>query len=114
MNPNVLSDRRFSVHELTRLCPGLSLGTDRLGPGGIRGGGPERNITGPIPPGRAIPIINSVAAGYPYQFTDLDYPPSVADDYVHCPDVNDPHAFAARVVGDSMEPRYSEGDLVVF
>ena len=38
----------------------------------------------------------------------------MADDYVHCPDVNDPHAFAARVMGDSMEPKYTEGDLVVF
>lgn len=64
--------------------------------------------------GRAIPVINKVAAGYPHHFTDLDYPPSVADEYVRCVDLNDPQAFAARVVGDSMEPTYREGDVVVF
>ena len=68
----------------------------------------------PVSLGRPMPVINSVAAGYPQEFTDLDYPPSVADDYVRCPGVNDSQAFAARVVGDSMEPGYLEGDLVVF
>jgi SOS-response transcriptional repressor LexA len=28
--------------------------------------------------------------------------------------VSDPDAFAARVVGDSMEPAYHEGDVIVF
>jgi SOS-response transcriptional repressor LexA len=65
-------------------------------------------------PRRHIPIINRVAAGYPREFTDLDYPRSVADEYLSCPDVSDPDAFAARVVGDSMEPEYHEGDIVVF
>jgi len=64
--------------------------------------------------GVTVPIINKVAAGYPHDFTDLDYPPSVADEYIRCPDVHDPQAFAARVVGDSMEPDYSEGDVVIF
>jgi SOS-response transcriptional repressor LexA len=59
-------------------------------------------------------VINRVAAGYPHHFTDLDYPPSVADEYVRIPDVHDPQAFATRVVGDSMEPKYVEGDVVVF
>ena len=67
-----------------------------------------------VPPGAAVPIINEVAAGYPHDFTDLDYPPSVADEYIRCPDVHDPQAFAARVVGDSMEPAYREGDIVIF
>ena len=67
-----------------------------------------------VAPGRAIPIINKVSAGYPQHFTDLDYPVSVAEDYIRCPDVHDPQAFAARVVGDSMEPLYREGDIVVF
>ena len=64
--------------------------------------------------GVIVPIINKVAAGYPQVFTDLDYPPSIADEYVRCPDVHDEHAFAARVVGDSMEPEYRENDIVVF
>jgi phage repressor protein C with HTH and peptisase S24 domain len=64
--------------------------------------------------GASVPIINKVTAGYPRQFTDLDYPPSVADEYIRCPDLHDAQAFAARVVGDSMEPSYREGDIVIF
>ncbi len=64
--------------------------------------------------GASVPIINKVTAGYPRHFTDLDYPPSVADEYIRCPDVHDAQAFAARVVGDSMEPSYHEGDIVIF
>ncbi|MBI5722412.1 MAG: helix-turn-helix domain-containing protein [Planctomycetes bacterium] len=61
-----------------------------------------------------VPIINRVSAGYPCHFTDLDYPTSVADEYIRCPDVTDSQAFGARVVGDSMEPDYREGDIVIF
>jgi repressor LexA len=67
-----------------------------------------------LSPGKRIPIINGVSAGYPAYFTDLDYPASVADEYVHCPNVHDSQAFAARIVGDSMEPDFHEGDIVVF
>ncbi len=64
--------------------------------------------------GRLVPIINKVAAGYPVEFNDLDYPVGVADEYVRCPDLHDPNGFAVRVVGDSMEPKFCEGDIVVF
>jgi repressor LexA len=67
-----------------------------------------------LPAGRLVPIINKVTAGYPAEFDDLDYPVGIADDYVRCPDLHDPNAFAVRVVGDSMEPRFTEGDIVVF
>jgi len=70
--------------------------------------------TSPLAAGRLVPVINKVAAGYPTDFDDLDYPAGVADDYVRCPDLHDPNAFAVRVVGDSMEPRFREGDIVVF
>jgi len=61
-----------------------------------------------------VPVINKVSAGYPTDFDDLDYPVGVAEDYVRCPDLHDPNAFAVRVVGDSMEPKYREGDVVIF
>src|SRR5215212_233702 len=61
-----------------------------------------------------VPVINRVSAGYPKDFTDLSYPPKVADDYIGCPDVHDRDAFAARVHGDSMTPKYGQGDIVVF
>jgi repressor LexA len=67
-----------------------------------------------VPLSVEVPVINKVAAGYPREFTDLSYPARVADAYVRCPDLNDPDAFAARVVGDSMAPAYAEGDIVIF
>jgi repressor LexA len=67
-----------------------------------------------LSPGRLVPIINKVTAGYPTDFDDLDYPVGVADDYLRCPDVHDPNAFAVRVVGDSMEPKFKEGDIIIF
>jgi phage repressor protein C with HTH and peptisase S24 domain len=64
--------------------------------------------------GLAIPLVNKAGAGYPRRFTDLDFPSGVAEDYVRCLDVHDAQAFAARVVGDDMEPQYRPGDIVVF
>ncbi len=77
----------------------------------LRAGDTER-VSAALP--HEVPVINSVTAGYPHDFGDLGYPARVADEYVRCPDLHDPDAFAARVVGDSMEPTYVEGDLVVF
>jgi repressor LexA len=62
----------------------------------------------------AIPLINRVSAGYPKDFTDLAYPARVADEYLGCPDVRDADAFATRVHGDSMMPKYRDGDIVIF
>ena len=73
----------------------------------------QANIKSPSA-GGAIPLINKVTEGYPLHFNDLDYPSSIADEYVRCVDVHDSQAFAVRVVGDSMEPRYRHGDIVVF
>jgi repressor LexA len=64
--------------------------------------------------GHKVPVVNRVSAGYPKDFTDLSYPPRIADDYLSCPDVNDRDAFAARVHGDSMVPKYRQGDIVIF
>jgi len=61
-----------------------------------------------------VPLVNKVAAGYPTGFTDLDYPARVADDYLSSPGLDDLDAFAATVIGASMEPGYREGDIVVF
>jgi len=72
------------------------------------------NVEPPRPLRSQIPIVNSIAAGYPIEFTDLGYPARVADEYIACPDITDPDAFAARVSGDSMHPEYHEGEIVVF
>ncbi len=92
-------DEAYRSGELHKLVEAVSPATDA----------PER-IHLPL----EVPLINKVAAGYPKEFTDLGYPARVADEYVRCPDLRDPDAFAARVVGDSMLPEYHEGDIIVF
>lgn len=77
----------------------------------------ELNIDHPakkITAGILVPIINKVTAGYPTDSDDLGYPVGYADDYVRCPDIHDPNAFAVRVIGDSMEDKFQEGDIVIF
>jgi hypothetical protein len=37
-----------------------------------------------------------------------------ADEWIACPGVEDPDAFAARIHGDSMAPKYRQGDIVIF
>lgn len=73
-----------------------------------------KNAKSTMAAGKLVPIINRVEAGYPQDFNDLDYPVGIADDYVRCPDLHDYNAFAVRVVGDSMEPKFFQGDIVVF
>jgi SOS-response transcriptional repressor LexA len=90
----VLSESKLDLDELSRVD--------------IEQGGPVLSA------GRLVPVINKVSAGYPSDFNDLDYPVGIADDYVRCPDLHDPNAFAVRVVGDSMEPKFREGDIVIF
>lgn len=62
---------------------------------------------------RSIPIINKVAAGYPLDSTDLDYPVGIADDYLFVPQISDPSAFAFYVQGDSMHPEFPPGTLLI-
>ncbi len=108
-------DAAYHSGELAKLVDQISppplSAADMTGRGG-RGGRGDAIVPVPLP--LEVPLINSVAAGYPTEFTDLGYPARVADEYVRCPDVHDADAFAARVVGDSMEPIYFEGDIVVF
>lgn len=95
-------DRAFGSGELRRLV-------ESLDPMSKASGGMELLS---LP--HEVPVINQVKAGYPTEFTDLGYPARVADEYLKVPDIDDADAFGARVVGDSMEPDYREGDVVVF
>jgi repressor LexA len=95
-----LKDNKKEINRIDKIVADMGINVEQSG--------------SPISPGRPIPVINKVAAGYPVDFDDLDYPVGIADDYVRCPDVSDPRAFAVCVVGDSMEPKFKEGDIVVF
>jgi repressor LexA len=100
-------DELYRSGELGRLVDLIR--PESPGPGEPRDAGP---VARALP--AEVPLINRVAAGYPQDFTDLGYPARIADEYVRVPDLSDPDAFAARVVGDSMEPQYRQGDVVVF
>ncbi len=91
----------------------LKRAIDRVDPEGVDNSNTDTD-TRRVRLGNQVPLINKVTAGYPADFTDLDYPARVADEYIRTPDLSDPDAFAARVVGDSMHPNYQEGDIVVF
>lgn len=97
-------DRAFESGALARLV-------DRISPPGDASAEGEK-VQALLP--RAVPLINLVPAGRAAEFTDLGYPARVADSYVAAPELGDPDAFAARVTGDSMEPTYVEGDVVIF
>jgi SOS-response transcriptional repressor LexA len=63
---------------------------------------------------RAIPVVSRVAAGDPAGFTDGEYPPGFAEEFVPAPaDLDDVNAFALRVHGDSMTPRFRDNDIVI-
>lgn len=106
-------DALYRSGQLRRMIEKLSGPEGASGNAGATGAGAGAGVA-PITLPVEVPLINSVAAGYPTEFTDLGYPARVADQYVRTPDICDPDAFAARVVGDSMEPDYREGDIVVF
>jgi repressor LexA len=109
-------DRAYRSGELKRLIDRLAPENTEDAPAGAASL-PKRSaaalpLSSTLP--LEVPLINKVAAGYPTEFTDLGYPARVADEYVRSPDINDPDAFACRVVGDSMLPDYREGDIVIF
>ena len=79
-----------------------------------RGAKEKSDVIATIGVRQQVPLINRVSAGYPREFSDVEYTRKVAEEYVAAPGVTDPDAFAARVVGDSMLPEYREGDIVVF
>ncbi len=64
--------------------------------------------------GKLVPVINSQREGYPKCSDNGQYPLHTAKDYLRCPDLHDPKAFAIWVVDDSMEPKYNKGDIVIF
>lgn len=60
-----------------------------------------------------IPVIGHAQAGRAGYFDDAGFPVGAGWDEVLFPQVADPHAYALEVSGDSMEPVYRDGDLIV-
>jgi phage repressor protein C with HTH and peptisase S24 domain len=62
---------------------------------------------------RSIPLIGMAQAGGEGFFDDAGYPAGVGWDEVTLPDVSDPNAYALEISGDSMEPVFRDGDMVI-
>jgi phage repressor protein C with HTH and peptisase S24 domain len=62
---------------------------------------------------RRVPLIGLAQAGGEGFFDDGGYPVGGGWDEVSLPEIGDPNAYALEISGDSMEPVYRDGDLVV-
>ena len=63
--------------------------------------------------GQRIPVLGYAQAGSRGYFDDAGYPVGSGWDEVPFPNLDDPHVYALEVSGDSMEPVYREGDLII-
>lgn len=64
------------------------------------------------PDRRGYPIISSVQAGIWRDIVD-SFPRGGADEYIMANNTYGRHTFALRITGNSMEPEFREGDMVV-
>ncbi|CAK0778006.1 DNA-binding protein [Azospirillaceae bacterium] len=60
-----------------------------------------------------IPVIGYAQAGNDGFFDEVGYPVGRGWDELLFPALGDPHAYALEISGDSMEPVYRDGDVVV-
>lgn len=62
---------------------------------------------------RNVPLIGLAQAGANGFFDDAGYPTGGSWDEIPFPDIPDANAYALEITGDSMEPVYRDGDLVL-
>ena len=62
---------------------------------------------------RRVPLIGMAQAGGEGYFDDGGYPVGGGWDEVSLPEIGDPNAYALEISGESMEPVYRDGDMVV-
>jgi phage repressor protein C with HTH and peptisase S24 domain len=87
----VLSATDTSVADLTALLDGSGMGR----------------------PERSIPLIGLVQAGSGGFFDDAGFPVGGAWEEIAFPGVKDDNAYAVEITGDSMEPVYRDGDIII-
>jgi phage repressor protein C with HTH and peptisase S24 domain len=71
------------------------------------------SVAPPRSASRRIPLIGLVQAGGEGYFDDGGFPVGGGWDEVTLPDIADPNAYALEISGDSMEPVYRDGDIVI-
>jgi phage repressor protein C with HTH and peptisase S24 domain len=64
-------------------------------------------------PERRIPLIGLVQAGSGGFFDDAGFPVGGAWEEIGFPGVRDENAYAVEITGDSMEPVYRDGDIII-
>lgn len=62
---------------------------------------------------QAVPVIGFAEAGTGGYFDDAGFPVGKGWDEVSFPAVNDAHAYALEISGDSMKPAYRKGDIIL-
>ncbi len=62
---------------------------------------------------RRIPLIGFAQAGADGYFTDGGYPAGGGWDEIAVPEVGDQNAYAVEISGESMEPVFRDGDIVI-
>ncbi len=62
---------------------------------------------------QAVPLIGFAEAGGGGYFDDGGFPVGKGWDEIAFPSVNDEHAYALEISGNSMEPAYRKGDVIV-
>jgi phage repressor protein C with HTH and peptisase S24 domain len=62
---------------------------------------------------RAVPLIGFAEAGAGGYFDDGGFPAGEGWDGIAFPSLTDEHAFALEISGQSMEPAYRDGDVIV-
>jgi phage repressor protein C with HTH and peptisase S24 domain len=62
---------------------------------------------------QAVPLIGFAEAGVGGFFDDGGFPVGKGWDEIAFPAVNDEHAYALEISGDSMQPAYRDGDVIV-
>lgn len=63
--------------------------------------------------GRRIPLIGLAQAGGEGYFDDGGYPVGGGWDEISVPEIGDPNAYALEIAGESMEPVFRDGDVVI-
>jgi phage repressor protein C with HTH and peptisase S24 domain len=70
-------------------------------------------MAGGKPQGRMVPLIGLAQAGTKGFFDDAGFPVGGSWDEIAFPEVEDDHAYALEISGDSMMPVYRDGDRIV-
>src|ERR1700704_5644736 len=65
------------------------------------------------PTAQSVPLLGFAQAGTGGYFDNGGFPTGTDWDEVALPSVNDEHAYALEISGDSMKPTYREGDVIV-